>query len=372
MRVVGFGTYDLTRHPRVGIVLDGLRAHGDDVVELNAPLGFTTAQRVAMLHRPWLAYRLALRLIARWAVLARRSFAVRRGAPVDVVVVGYLGHFDVLLARLLFPRTPIALDLMIFAADTARDRGATGGVKLALLDRLDRVAVRVSDLVLLDTEEHVALLPLGAAHKAVVVPVGAPDAWFAAGAARPPRKDGPLRAAFFGLYTPLQGAVVLASALASLGPGIEVTMIGAGQDLDAAREAAAGNPRVTWHDWIDAADLPGVVASHDVCLGIFGTTPKAQRVVPNKVFQGAAAGCAIVTSDTAPQRRALGEAARFVPAGDAAALAAALTTLHADRALLAALQERARAVAEAAFRGSAIVVPLRAAVAELHRAGDRA
>ena len=48
-----------------------------------------------------------------------------------------------------------------------------------------------------------------------------------------------------------------------------------------------------------AADLPALVAGHDVCLGIFGTGDKALRVVPNKVFQGAAAGCAIVTSTRA-------------------------------------------------------------------------
>ena len=73
-----------------------------------------------------------------------------------------------------------------------------------------------------------------------------------------------------------------------------------------------------------AANLPALVAGHDVCLGIFGTGDKALRVVPNKVFQGAAAGCAIVTSDTAPQRRALGDAAVLVPPGDPEALAAAL------------------------------------------------
>ena len=45
-----------------------------------------------------------------------------------------------------------------------------------------------------------------------------------------------------------------------------------------------------------------MVASHDVCLGIFGDTDKALSVVPTKVYQGAAAGCAVVTSDTAPHR----------------------------------------------------------------------
>ena len=73
MRVLGFGTYDLAKHPRVGIVLDELRAHGEDVVTVNAPLGITTRERVAMLQRPWLGYRLVLRLLRRWPFLPSLS-----------------------------------------------------------------------------------------------------------------------------------------------------------------------------------------------------------------------------------------------------------------------------------------------------------
>ena len=84
---------------------------------------------------------------------------------------------------------------------------------------------------------------------------------------------------------------------------------------------AAGGDGVDWLDWVAPADLPALVADHDVCLGIFGRGDKALRVVPNKVFQGAASGCAVVTSDTAPQRRALGDCAVLVPPGDPEALA---------------------------------------------------
>ena len=360
MRIVGFGTYDRSAHPRVGILLDGLRAHGDDVVEINAPLGFSTSQRVAMLRRPWLAYRLVLRLLARWIELARAARRAGRNAPVDGVVVGYLGHFDVLLARAVFRRTPIVLDMLIFAADTARDRGVTGGLKLRLLDLLDRAAVRAADIVVLDTREHVDLLRPAARAKAVVVPVGAPLAWLAAASERHEAHRAPLRVAFFGMFTPLQGAPTIGAALSLLaGADVDVTMIGTGQDLDRARELAAGNGRVHWLDWVDAAELPALIAGQDVCLGIFGTTPKAQRVVPNKVFQGAAAGCAVLTSDTAPQRRALGEAAVFVPAGDPAALAGALRELAADPARTARLRDAAAHLARTSFEPAAVALALR-------------
>jgi SAM-dependent methyltransferase len=137
-------------------------------------------------------------------------------------------------------------------------------------------------------------------------------------------------------------------------------MIGGGQDEAEARAAAAPNPAVRWLDWVPAAELPALVAGHHVCLGIFGTSAKALRVVPNKVFQGAAAGCAIVTSDTPPQRRALGDAAVLVPPGDPEALAAALVRLADDRAELARLRLAARKLAQQQFAPEQIVAPLTA------------
>ena len=50
--------------------------------------------------------------------------------PTDAVLVPYLGHFDVLLARLRWPRRTIALDHLVSGEATARDRGESGGLKL--------------------------------------------------------------------------------------------------------------------------------------------------------------------------------------------------------------------------------------------------
>lgn len=351
MRLLAFGTYDVHSHPRVGVLIQGLRSRGHEVTECNAPLGIDTAGRVSILQQPWRLPVLAWRLARCWWVLARRA---RRLPAPEAVLVGYLGHFDVLLARRLFPDTPVVLDHLVGAAETARDRGAPDGFRTRLLARLDRAALTAADLVVVDTEEQRAALPLGA-DRAVVVPVGAEEAWFAA-----PRDPAtPLRVVFFGLYTPLQGATVIGSALALLRDApIEVTMVGSGQDRARAQELAGDHPRVRWLDWVASADLPGLVAGHDVCLGIFGTTPKALRVVPTKVYQGAASGCAVVTSDTAPQRRVLGDAAMFVPPGNATALAAALATLAEQPHQARELARRAHARAVDAFAPAACVQPL--------------
>src|SRR3989442_7643069 len=188
---------------------------------------------------------------------------------------------------------------------------------------MDGGALGAADIVCVDTDEHLETLPVDARGRGVVVPVGAASEWFTAGS---PPDESSLNVVFYGLYTPLQGAVAIGEAIKVLGDerGVRFTMVGSGQDLEAARRAADGGAPTTWLDWVEPEELPSLVARHHVCLGIFGAGPKAGRVVPNKVVQGAAARCAIVTSGTPPQRRALRDAAVFVPPGDSSALAEAL------------------------------------------------
>jgi glycosyltransferase involved in cell wall biosynthesis len=355
MRVLAFGSYDADRHPRVAVLLDGLRELGVEVDVCNVPLKLDTADRVKVLKQPWRLPLLALTILRTWLQLALRA---RKLPAPDAVLVGYLGHFDVLLARRLFRRTTIVHDMLIFAADTAKDRGA-GGLKQQLLRRLDAAAIKASDVIVVDTDEHLAMLPAARLVDGLVVPVGAPKAWLGPLAVH----DGPLKVVFFGLYTPLQAAPVIGEALALLPPGrVAVTMIGMGQDL-AATKALAGTADVTWVDWVTPADLPPLVRDQDVCLGIFAAEGKGTRVVPNKVYQGAAAGCAVVTSDTAPQRRALGDAGCFVTPGDPQALAAALLELADDRDLLLTKRRAARSLAEASFLPAAAAAPLYAKLA---------
>jgi glycosyltransferase involved in cell wall biosynthesis len=361
VRWICFGTYDVRRHPRVGVLIEGLRASGDEVVEVNAPLPLNTAGRVALVRQPWRAVPVVVSLARCWFSLARGAFALRRsGFRPDAVLVGYLGLLDVRLARRLFPGTPIVLDHLVSAAGTARDRSLGGPWRHRVLRALDEGALRRADTVVVDTPEHAAALPPSTKDIWVVVPVGAGSAWFSrpasAGTAR-----GPLRVVFVGLFTPLHGTPTIGAALGLLAGDerIEVTMVGIGQDYRQCRDAAAANPRVSWLDWVDSGDLPALVGGHDVCLGIFGTTAKARNVVPTKVFQGAAAGCAIVTSDTEPQRRILGDAAMYVPAGDPAALAEALSELAASPSLVAGLKSAASQRAAAQFAPAAVVAPLR-------------
>ncbi|MGO1459171.1 MAG: glycosyltransferase family 4 protein [Flaviflexus sp.] len=355
MKILGFGTYNTSVHPRAGILLEGLKDAGHTVREINEPSTVSTESRVEALSSPKAAAGFFGNLAKNWSRLIKASAQYRGEYSPDVVVVGYLGHFDVVLARTLFPKATIVLDHLIYAADTAADRGARGRALASVLSILDRLAIGAATVVVYDTPAHAQLAPQSMRHKGVVVPVGAPDAWFEAR-----RQDPDNGIVFFGLYTPLQGAPVIAHALALLnksGDLPKTTMIGTGQDYDEVR-TIVGDAPVTWIDWVESGDLPDIVANHSIALGIFGTTEKAQRVVPNKVYQSMAAGCAVITSRTDPQQKLLGDGATYVAPGDPQALADAIRTLLGDRELREDMRSRAAKVSDSAFSHAAVVGPL--------------
>jgi hypothetical protein len=123
---------------------------------------------------------------------------------------------------------------------------------------------------------------------------------------------------------------------------------------------------VQWIHWVTPEVLARELSRHHVCLGIFGTTDKASRVLPNKIYQGMATGCAIVSGATAAQARVFGSAAILVPPGEARPLADVLRDLSKDRDEVARARERALTLARAFTPGS-VVAPLHRAL--LERAG---
>ena len=200
MRILFFGTYDERTHPRVRVLRDGLDGDGREVRVANAPLGFSTADRVRLAQRPWTAATLAYRLLVRWVRLWRST----RGQAPDVVVVGYLGQFDVHLARRRFPEGHAGARPH-GGARRHRPRPRPHPGSAGSDPRSGRPGfARAADIVLVDTEEQLATLPAPLREQALVVPVGRPAAGSMARADRAPSE--PLRIIFYGLYTPLQGS----------------------------------------------------------------------------------------------------------------------------------------------------------------------
>jgi glycosyltransferase involved in cell wall biosynthesis len=342
MRILLFGSYDDRQIERVQVLLEGLAAHGHEMYTCNAPLRVSTEMRLRMLRQPVLVPLLVAKVLTCWARLLRSSW--RLPAP-DAVVVGHLGQFDVLLARLRWPRATIVLDLPVLAVGVAQDHGIRGRLRHAVLRAIDRVAISAADIVLVDTEEHLDLLPGVRGRAGLVITNGASEAYYRT---TPCTDAGPLRFVFCGSYIPLHGATVLARGISLLDPEVDVrfTMIGLGPERALAEATIGQDDRVRWVDWLSREALAAEMAQHHLCLGIFGDTDKAARVLPTKLLLGAAAGCAVVTGESPPQARVFGSAAFTVPRGEPRALTDLIVELARRPDRVASARRRTRALAQ--------------------------
>ena len=263
---------------------------------------------------------------------ARLLFGGRR-EPFDAVVVGYPGHFDLPAARWIARGRPVLFNPLVSLHETlVEDRGRFGAGSPAarVLLQVDRLALRRADLVVADTAEnarHLAKLGALPAGRVAVCFVGAEERLFRPG--RLPAQA--FHALFVGKLIPLHGVETILAA-ARLTPELPFRVIGGGQ-VDALLDERP--PNVEWVEWVEYEQLPEQIQSAGCALGVFGTSAKTGRVIPNKAFQALACGTPLVTADTPAARELLtdGESALLVPAGDPEALAAAVRRLAADAEL---------------------------------------
>lgn len=332
------------------VLLRGLKEAGAEVIPCHVRVWEDAADKMAGLGGLAAPGR-ALRLGWAWLRLAAR-FA--RLPDYDVLIVGYVGHLDVLLARILtrFRRRPVVLNALVSLYDTVVvDRALVPerSARARFLRWLDRTAFRLADRVLIDTDAHGRHLSAAygvPAERLITVRVGA-DPTGLPETPPPPPVDGPVTVLYFGTYIALHGVTTILQAARLLAgrDDIRFEMLGRGQELAAARAEGDG-PNVRFDvRWVDRPALLQAIARSHVCLGVFGTGAKAGRVIPCKVYDALAMGRPVVTADTPAARELLtdGSDAVLVPPGDPRALADALAALAADPARRAALADAARA-----------------------------
>jgi glycosyltransferase involved in cell wall biosynthesis len=334
-----FGTYTVAEgYPVNRVLQEGLARAGHDVVVCRREAWGPFVHRALSWRHPARLAALLGRIVRAWVALWR---AYRRLQEVDWVLVGYPGYFDVHLARRLSRGRPVALISFISLYDTAvsdRDRVGSESPLARLLYRIDRAAFDAADAVLVDTEaqgRYYAELFAMEPGRFVRSFVGEDDTHFSPHPDRP-RGDGPLRVLFFGTYVPLHGVetIIEAAHLLRDDDGIHFTLVGKGPDYPRLRERARQLAvDVDFRaDWIGTEELVGHIVDAHVCLGVFGTTAKAARVIPYKVFDAAAVGRAIITRDSPAIRElfADGESALLCGAGQPEPLATAIRRLRDD------------------------------------------
>lgn len=353
MKVAFLGAFD-PDYPRTRVLQEGLAALGAEVHLY--PYSARPVARDAGLIAAWL----------------------RGAATSDAIVVPSFGHRDVPLVSLLAKAAgiPLLFDPLVSRWDTqVRDLGRVPERSLAAarLRASDTLAMRLADVVLCDTWEHGELFAsaFGVPRaKLARVPVGADHAAFALGESRAASRStasaptgtapapgggaAPLHVVYVGGFLPLHGieAVIGAAALLETrrGPGFaRFTLVGGGMTAHRADRdtAALGLQCVRRVPRVPYARALELLAGGDVALGIFGTTDKAARVVPHKVYQALAIGVPVVTRRSPAIAELFPESPPFalVAPGSAEAIADALESLAGEAARREALGASGRAAA---------------------------
>jgi glycosyltransferase involved in cell wall biosynthesis len=311
MRVVFWGTYD-TGKPRVRILIRGLKENGVEVVECHKDV-WSGIEDKSQIKGPFRKSMLLLKWLLAYPVLIWRYLRLPKH---DAVVVGYLGQLDVLIlwpfARL--RGVPIVLDAFLSLYNTVvEDRAMLrrGNPLACLLWTWEWAACKAADMIMVDTSAHGKyFIDTFAANSKKVkrVFVGAETDMFDSHPPTPRDPNQPFTVLFYGQFIPLHGIdTVVRAAKLTESASIRWIIIGTGQESQKVKALVASlNPtNLEQIDWIPYGDLIDWIQKADVCLGIFGNTEKAGRVIPNKVFQILASGRPVITRDSEAIRELL-------------------------------------------------------------------
>lgn len=333
-RIVIWGTPDLGK-PRARILINGLRSRNAVVAECVREIwrGIEDKSQVKGVTS-WLNF--AVRYCLAYPVLIFRYLLSPRH---NVVIVTYMGHLDVLV---LWPfaklrGVKIVWDAFLSLYGTVVEDRKLISAKhpfARMLHFFEKLACSAADVVVLDTDAHAEYFRHRyklRREKVISAWVGAETEIFNRRAIFPRSTDtGEFNVLFYGQFIPLHGVEhIIDAATRTSDPFIKWTIVGQGQERakieSLVRELRL--PSLKLIDWVDYHDLPELIAQSDLCLGVFGASDKAARVIPNKVFQIFALGKPLVTADTPAMREIVTEQTPgvwLVRPGSGAALAEAV------------------------------------------------
>lgn len=344
-----FGIYD-PEYSRNKVLMQGFRENGWSVLECRVDPR-------------------ASRGLLKYLRLFRSGLSMRRLRP-DLVIAAFPGQTVVPVARLLFPRERVLFDAFTSLYDSnVFDRKLYGPRSLrGRCDYfLDRTALRLSGRVMTDTQADASYLqqefgPLRIPIRRVFVgSVGSSVA-----TAQSENVNSKI-IHFHGSFIPLQGIEYILRAAKIIEdrkalPGWRFRIIGSGQEYKKMRELA-NSLNLSIVDFVPRmsfAELVNTLSQADIVLGIFGKSPKASRVIPNKVFEALSLGKSLITADTPAVRELLvdGTDALLCKPGDAQNLADTIIRLAGDPELRVRLADGAHSLFKKSLSSEALVKDL--------------
>lgn len=289
--VLCFGPY-LPSYTRNRIILKGLRKNNVDVIQCHDYSSPSTVLRFS---------KLAIKLVRK----VRLNYN-------SLLILGFYGHILAPWAKFIQEK-PVILDMFVGLHETLVIDRKYVGENSAVSEfyyLVDKYAPRVSDVILSDTTTHINYFSreFGLDEtKFRRIFVGEDDDVFYPRLVR--KQDNKFSLLFWGWFIPLQGIEHILECAKILENESDITfkIIGRGQTyhkmIRLSKHLSLKN--VNFESPVPLEKLPNEIAKADVCLGIFGSSEKAKRVIPNKVYESLAMGKPLITSDSPAIREAL-------------------------------------------------------------------
>lgn len=291
---------------------------------------------------------------------------------IDALYVVFPGHYLMPLAWRLARKKhiPVILDVFIslYEAEVEdRARLRAWHPKAWMLWFADWLACMLATVILIDTEEHREYfvrryrIPR---EKFLIIPVGCrTDLFRTTVNCQQLSVHRRYSVAFHGSFIPLHGIeTILRAAEVLRNDPVEFILAGKGQTLPKMK-ALAGELRlgnVRFLDFLPLREIPDFIAGADVCLGIFGTSAKAARVVPTKAFEIIAMGRPLITARTPATEHVFRdrENALLSTPGDPHDLAAMIRELMQNPALAESIARAGHRLFIERFQPHSVVEPL--------------
>lgn len=347
LRVLYFGTYR-ANYSRNRILIEGLRRNGVQVMECHETLWHGVEDRVQAVSGGWKHPSFWWRIFRAYA---RLLWKYRQIDDYDVMVVGYPGHLDVFLARLLtwLHGKPLVWDIFMSIYLIALERGLESKSRFGVsaLRQVERLACHLPNRLVIDTKEYARWFEQThnvPGERFTLIPTGADDRIFRPLATSSLKSRGDLfQVLYYGSFIPNHGVLTIVEAAKLLAkiPDIRFEFVGHGPLRKEAEQLAVQLQlaNVAFTDWLAPEILRRRIAQADLCLGAFGNTPQSLMTVQNKIYECLAMARPVTTGDGPAIREAMihGQHIWLCPRENPKALAEAIQVLRAQPELRKAL-----------------------------------
>lgn len=304
MRVCFFGTYR-EEYSRNRIMLAALRSAGIEVVECHEPLWHSIEDRVQVVSGGWLKPKFWLRVLRAYCRLLRKH---RQAGGYDLLLVGYPGHLDVFLARVLTrsKKVPLVWDVLmsLYLVSIERKLHQKHQISVSLLKWVEKKSLNKADLMLIESRYYAQWIketygvPI---ERFAYLPLGVDEAVFDPAKCQTlPFGRVPLKVLYYGGFLPSHGVevIVQAARLLAEDPTFQFELAGTGPLLEKARSETQGLPNISFFGFLSQGELLERICAADICLGVFGQTPQALMTVQNKLFEPLAMGKCVLSGDS--------------------------------------------------------------------------